>query len=368
MWKKVLRLIKCVTLFAVGAALLVSCSPSKKEAGPSANFQLDTKNLVEKKIPSAEGGAIALKTDEGASIKIVFPQGSLEKDSTLVAAPLVNQPLKDSSMKGFSLEEKGAGKGPLMKSPAFVVIALDKELPTNTSIVRLEGASYQVIPTAMKSEKGKTFLSGTLDHFSVYTTKMIDPLEVEKAKLDEKDLDWVIYVNDTHSLTNGPMKQSVTLNLTARNMSGNITGPYVGSATAQTTNDATMTTRKGTGTITAPFVSKSSNLKFEVGPYLPPLTPVTTDPNLAPLETEDPDFSGFGSITMSSSGVGTVTAGGYSASGGASNTSTVPIEVNIIGPQVRLVATLPQATLYFNGYIRGEGRAEPIAPLVPSEK
>ena len=364
---------KHVALVAIGAMLLASCGTSNQQtsstptAAPSApsNLQLDTQNLVEKTIPSAAGGVIALKTSDGASIRIVFPQGSLEKDATLVAAPLANQPLKDASMKGFSVEEKGTGKGPSMKGPAFVVIALDKELPKNTAIVRLEGEGYHAIPTTMTSEKGKTFLSGTLNHFSAYTTKEISLEEANKAQTEEKDFDWVIYVNDTHALTNGPMRQSVTLELKARNMSGSITGPYFGYATAQTTNDATMTTRKGTGTITAPFVS-SGNLKFVVGPYS---TPTTTDSNLTPLPTENPDLSGSGSITMSSSGVGTITARGYSASAGASNKSTVPIEVRIIGPQVRLVAKLPQATLYFNGFIRGEGKQdEPLAPLVPQQK
>lgn len=360
--------LKCVILFALGCALLASCSSSEKRMGLSSNIQLDTKNLVEKELASAAGGSIALKADDGASIKIVFPQGSLEKDSMLVAAPLANQPLKDSSMKGFSLEEKATGKGPSMKSPAFVVISVDKELPKDTSIVRLVGDGYEAIPTVMKYEKGKTILSGTVNHFSAYTTKQITPQEEQKAKLDEKDFDWVIYVNDTYAFTNGPMQNSVTLNLKARNISGGgIMGTYYGSATAKSTNY--MAGAKGS--IDAPFASKSSNLKLEVGPYLAELTPPPEDPNLAPLTTEDPDFSGFGSISMSTSGTGIVESRGYRMAAGASNKSTVPIEVNIIGPQVRLIAKLPQATLYFNGYIRGEGKAsgpEPLAPLVPAGK
>jgi hypothetical protein len=362
----------------MGAVLLVSCGGKPEapaQAGkpvgdikPTAKIELDTKNQVEKKLVSKEGGSIALKTEDGASIRIVFPQGSLERDSSLVAAPLANQPLKGSSIKGFSLEEKGTGKGPSMSGPAFVVVTADRELPKNTSIVRLEGDGYEVVPTTMRAEKGRTVLSATLPHFSAYTATEITPEQIAEAdearknQEDVRDYDWVIYVKDSVTVNNGPMKSTVTVDLKARNMSGDIIGNYYGSATSTTTNDM----MGGGGKITAPFVSKSTDMKLYVGPYLAPLTPPTVDPNLAPLETPDPEYSGSGSITMSSSGVGTVSAGGYSVSKGLSNDSTIPIEINIIGPQVRLMVKMPQATLYFDGYIRGEKKTEePLAPLEP---
>jgi hypothetical protein len=104
--------------------------------------------------------------------------------------------------------------------------------------------------------------------------------------------------------------------------------------------------------------------KVSIGIIVGTLTPLTGAPTtpagipLAPL-APDPDWSGSGTIVMTAmaaQGTGTVTAGGRSYSKGLQNTSSVPVEVLMWGPQVTLQAQLPVGTVAFRGFIRGEGK------------
>ncbi len=384
---------------AISVLMLNSCGEpktdnAKEKSKPTSKteIELDTKNQVEKKLVSEEGGSLALKTDDGASIRIVFPQGSLGKDSSLVAAPLANQPLKGSSIKGFSLEEKGTGKGPSMSGPAFVVITADRELPENTSIVRLAGDGYEVVPTAMKAEKGRTVLSATLSHFSAYTTTEITPEQIaeadeaRKSQAYEKDYDWVIYVKDTVEHKSGPFDTTVSLDLRAVNTSGGLGGTYRGSIKGTAKNSMNIPG----GMANAPFVISSDNLIFDLAPTLAPLAPLGESKEeegpLAPLTTDnETDYEGHGTIEMTSKGSMNVQSMGYYGSKAAPSTTTsIPFEVTIIGPWVRLALVIPQGTIYFDGYIIGEGKGarkpEPkankknppkgnddLAPLAPLE-
>jgi hypothetical protein len=70
-----------------------------------------------------------------------------------------------------------------------------------------------------------------------------------------------------------------------------------------------------------------------------------------------PDYEGSGMMVLQSGGTGTVTARGVSVSRGIGNTSENPLKVYITGPTVRLEVQIPEiGSVYFNGYIRGEGK------------
>jgi hypothetical protein len=129
-------------------------------------------------------------------------------------------------------------------------------------------------------------------------------------------------------------------------------GPYEGSATAKTTNSGTA----GGGELKATATSKSSALQFDMGSTLTPLTAPGAGSGLAPLTKGGPDFTGSGTISMGTTGKATMTGGGASVSGPIGNSSTVPISVYVTGPLVRLAVQFPQGTVYFDGYMRGEGK------------
>ena len=94
-----------------------------------------------------------------------------------------------------------------------------------------------------------------------------------------------------------------------------------------------------------------------------PLAPLVEDGDedlpLAKLEpAQEPDFAANGVLNMRGGGSGTVTAGGYSVSRGLEATqSTDSFYLVVVGPMVRLTVNVAGTpTMYFDGYIRGEGR------------
>lgn len=159
----------------------------------------------------------------------------------------------------------------------------------------------------------------------------------ESAMLkDEKDYDWVIYVQDTQKMS-GPLKEPITIDLKATNILGGIEGNYTGSATLkfnQTVGEASVTS-----------VSSSNDLNLVVGPYLAPLVN-------APKAEDQPDYSGHG--TMSLSNVGTGTVAGESKT--VSFKAAVSMDLTIRGTQVEMTLKYPMGTVLYHGYIRGEGK------------
>jgi hypothetical protein len=322
-------------------------------------LQLDEAKAVEKAIAAAEGGFIDLAPAGGDFVRISFPQGSLKANATLQAIPVLKAPIADAVLvPGFSLQDKATGKGPELQFPALLTMLVNKELPATTSLVRYkdDGSGYDVVATTVVTKDGATQLSAQVDGFSAYgamglTQKQID--EANAARKREARYNWVIYVKDKSDVPGAPVKQTVSVNLKASNTSGSMLGTYKGSATAKTTNDGAV----GEGMLKATASSGSSDLTFDLGGALAPLTNDSdSDLPLAPLTKGGPEFIGSGTISMSTSGNAKVTGKGRTASGGFTNDSTVPIEVYVTGPLVRLAVMFPQGTVYFDGYIRGEGK------------
>lgn len=194
-----------------------------------------------------------------------------------------------------------------------------------------------------------------------------------KEPTEPEDFNWTIYVKDSSTIHVGPMKMELSIDLQAVNTSGKIDGPYTGSATTK----AVSSMESGKGSINAPVEGKSTSLSFNISPTVPdeeklaPLAPVDPDddklaplvPNpddqLAPLtgSNEARDYEGEGSMTLQSAGTATGTVRGVSASRGIGNTSVNPLKVFIKGTEVRLEVDIPEVgAVYFNGYIRGEGK------------
>ncbi len=363
------RKMKKIKYFGLAAVILFmammvsSCkssgnSISSGSTAAGAKVEIDSAKAVEKTIPAAEGGQLSLDTSEGGKMKVIFPEEALGQDSSLVMAPVSSTPFDGNGLlvKGFSLEEKATGKGPPMKSPAILIFSLRSAVAPEASIIkyREDGSGYDVIPSKVITNNGKSMVTASVSSFSKYGLKLLKDQEKDRSGKQPEDFNWVIYVKDKNSYTYGGMKRSITIDLKAVNTSGNITGQYKGTLSALATNDMEALG----GTITAPIKSSDPNLSFTVDYPLASLVPPDDDGDLAPLTTEnqDPDFYASGKITTTSQGTGTVSIGGASASKDISDSSSVPFEMYFFGPRVRMVMKSSPWTMYFDGYIRGEGK------------
>lgn len=336
--------------------IITSCTSSKNtgSTGSGDKAILDDKRAVEKAVSAGQGGEINLDTAEGDKVRIVFPQGSLAKDASLVAAPLASAPLVDNNLliNGFSLEEKGVGKGPALRFPALIIFTAKGALPEGATIVkyRKDGKGYDIIPTKVKTKGGKSTLIAQVTGFSKYGVARNSQKSGQESAIPQK-FNWVIYINDKASYTFNSMRSTVNLKIKAVNKSGDIEGIYTGTANARTDNEMEVNGAKVIKTDN----TKDDNLNFNVSlkADLEPL--VKTEPELAPL-VSPPDFIGRGNLNMTSDDRGTMTVGGYTVGAKFSKQTATPMEIEITGPLVRIKLPGPSGPLYFNGFIRGEGK------------
>jgi hypothetical protein len=343
-----------------GTGERLSAGNASSDAAVPVTATVDSAHAAEKSIASAKGGTVDLKVSPTCNVRLVFPQEALTKDQTLVVAPLTQAPVSagDSVQKGFRLESKGTGAGPTLRYPVFVMVAVASTVPSDTAIVRYNGdGTYEVLPTKIASDKKNTYLTAITTHFSDLGLGRGKGKGAKKSRDAYEDFNWVVYIKDTQKLQTGPMKQSVTLTLRAVNTGGDIPGSYTGNATIKTKNDMSAYG----GNLTAPFSGKSDSVNIHISSPddLAPLTSdgAKNDP-LAPLVPQT-QWSGTGLIKMSSmsaKGTGTVRIGGYGGSKALSNTSSLPVTIDINGPLVSLKVTAPVGTLTFKGYVRGEGK------------
>lgn len=347
------------SIMIIGAIGFLSGCGSPKVAQTDVRLQEERPPMPRQGFPikAQDGGAIALEPTDGSHIKIIFPQGSLESDSDLEVAERLDRGEGVLSY-GFSLNRKGSAEGPALKYPALIVFILDKELPKEASIVRYKaGGSFDVIPTRVSSKDGKTSLIAQVDHFSDYGTRLVDPDAIQSAKDSQevKDFNWAIYSQDSYDIDAGAMKRKVNLDFKAVNTSGDIAGEYKGYAHASTANDMDI----GDGGVTADSSVNDDNVSFTLEPYVELADLVERDDDLANLEPEKmPDLMGQGSLNMRGAGSGTVTAKGRTYSAGLKvQDSHDAMTVVVTGPLVRLTVTVNGiGTMYFDGYIRGEGK------------
>jgi hypothetical protein len=330
------------------------------------------RDMREISIVAEDGGEVVIKSAGGDMIKVIFPSQSIAENSTIEYGVLDKR--EDGLSAGFSLNKKGED-GLELQFPAILVFNIDKDLDELASIVRYkDDGSYEVIPTDVKTGDGKTSLVAQVMHFSDYGTMKISQEDRDAARQSYDDMEkfnWVIYVNDSVDVNIPPMQRKVFLDFKAVNTSGNIFGTYNGYAHAKTTNDM----EAMGGRIDADFSVNDENVTFQVDPYIQlsplvpedeeglPLAPLVPggdeDLPLAKLEPEqEPDFAANGVLNMRGAGTGTVTAGGYSASRGLEATqSTDSFYMVVVGPRVRLTVNVAGTpTMYFDGYIRGEGK------------
>jgi hypothetical protein len=371
------RSVKTRSLFGLGLVLavaLISAGCTQSQAGngkaPSSaessgvgaaqvpTAVVDSTKAVEKSIVAEKGGSIDLKPDADTAVRVVFPQEALTKNQMLVISPLTQAPAADDDVivKGFRLETKGAGAGPSLRYPAFVTFAVAKKVATDTAIVRYVGdGTYEALPTKVYPGEKQSILTAITTHFSDLGIGKRTSKKAKKVRDQYEDFNWVVYINDTQKIQNGPMKQSVKLNLRAVNTGGDIPGMYSGDATIKSKNDMSA----GGAKLDAGFSGKSTSVQIHIGSP-DDLAPLTDDapPALAPLLPQV-NWSGTGLIkmaAMSAKGVGTIKAGGYGGSKALSNTSSLPVNIDIKGPQVTLKVATPAGALSFKGYIRGEGK------------
>jgi hypothetical protein len=371
------RSVKMRSLLGLGLALTIAlisagCTQSQTRSGntpgspgssstaaaqaPSAT--VDSARAVEKSIVAEKGGSIDLKPDASTAVRVVFPQEALAKNQTLVISPLTQAPAAsdDVIVKGFRLETKGANAGPSLRYPAFVTFAVAKKVATDTAIVRYVGdGTYEVLPTKVHPGEKQSILTAITTHFSDLGIGKGKSKSAKKARNAFEDFNWVVYINDTQKLQNGPMKQSVKLNLRAVNTGGDIPGVYSGDATIKSKNDMSA----GGAKLDAGFSGKSTSVQINIASP-DDVVPLAADapPPLAPLLPQM-NWSGTGLIkmaAMSAKGIGTIKAGGYGGSRALSNTSSLPVNIEIKGPQVTLKVATPAGALAFKGYIRGEGK------------
>ncbi|MDO8964940.1 MAG: hypothetical protein Q7W30_10690 [Coriobacteriia bacterium] len=357
-------IIRIAVLVALALALS-GCAGGGDAAGPGAKSGgtavPDTAKAVEKAIVAADGGALDVDLDDTRA-RVIFPQDALGKNLTIVATPLSEAPGIDAEVlvKGFLLEEKGTGAGPKLAYPAWVSIAVPKKLGDDVALVRYrEDGGYDVLPTKVAGGPDGTVLTALVTHFSPVGAAKVGKSAADKAKEEFAQFNWVIFVRGSDSLQTGPIKQTIYLTLRAVNTSGDIDGNYTGTAQVLSKNNANM----GGGSLSAPFSGSSKDVRItiiigEIAPLTRPKPDTPEGVPLAPL-TPEPDWSGSGTIKLTATkvaGTGTLSAGGRSYSKGVSNTSSVPVNILMWGPQVTLEAELPVGKVSFSGYVRGEGK------------
>ncbi len=200
----------------------------------------------------------------------------------------------------------------------------------------------------------------------------------DSAATKPDNSNYVVSINDSSTISVGPMKMDFTLNLKATNTTGKITGTYTGSATTKAVSHAeNIAVKGGVGSINAPVEGKSTSLTFDISPYIPdneklaPLAPAEPDDGkLAPLVPSDddklapltkpedqPQYEGEGTMVLDSSGTATGTINGYSGSRGIGNTSSNGLKFLINGSNVQLEVRIPQiGGVLFNGTIQKEAK------------
>jgi hypothetical protein len=172
---------------------------------------------------------------------------------------------------------------------------------------------------------------------------------------DEKNYDWVVYVKDSSEANTGSIKTTVSMDLKASNASGGIEGKYTGSATA---SSKSVNSSYGA---TATSDTKVGTVNFSLGIPLAPLAPDNSQGKepLAPLTQpgDEPDFEGNGTFALSNpTGESQIQGMGVSVQKEHTSASSFPIHLSVKGATVRMTMTSPQGPIYFNGYIRGEGK------------
>lgn len=359
MTTKTTRLLSVFSAMFLAAGTLAGCGkpadqssklPQPDEEGPPLPKQ-------EVSLKAAEGGTVELKPADGSRIKIVFPQGSLSADADIEVSERTERG-GDVFSNGFSLNQKGSESGPALKYPALLVFYVNKDEGKDVSIVRYKPGGFDVVPTRVSVKDGKTVLLAQVDHFSDYgTRKFAGGVGSGSGKQDKGtgDFNWVIYSKDSYDINAGAMKRKVTLDFKAVNASGDIAGEYRGYARAKTSNDMDI----GDGGVTADSSVSDDNVSFTLEPYVELADLVERDDGLANLEPEkEPDLMGQGSLNMRGSGSGTVTAHGRTVGAGLKvQDSRDAMTVAVTGPLVRLTVTVNGiGTMYFDGYIRGEGK------------
>lgn len=356
---KTIKLVVTALMLLVLLVSLVSCSSSKEISSSNQDSQskqeslvvLDRTKAIEQNIEASKGGRISLQVSDNVRVGVLFGHESLDKDATLVVAPIKKAPLEDGNLiaKGFSLEEKGTGKGPSLKLPAMLSFAIKGIVPKTASIVKYSenDTGYEVIPTTIVTKDGTTMLSAAVSGFSKYGVRSITPqAQRNAAKKQSAARKWVITVNDTYSLNNGPMKTKITLNFKATSVSGTIHGAYKGKASAKVQQDMTA----AGGKASVPTVSQDNNVSFNVdaGDALAPLES-QDQPSTSP---EGPDWAATGNLNMFASGKADVTVPRYSGQSAINpEQAPVPFEINITGRNVVILVKHPVGTLAFDGTI-----------------
>lgn len=370
-----LALLGCTNSSVPTGSDSITPSQNKLSKGPAQEFSVNAK----------EGGSVSLKLSDSDSLKIIFPQETLAQDSNLEISP-ITQSEEKWSVPGFGLVEKGSSVGPKMNFPALLIFQTTKTLSDDAAIFERAENGDKVLPTNIERQKGKTILTAQVEHFSDYGIRDMEGDEKSQQQQNKKEAEkynWVIYVNDSSDTNIGPLKATITLNFKAINTSGDILGTYQGTASASTVSSGNVSrgymdsnaalhadpfSFSVTGYIDeddqlAPLTENDDDKLAPLVPdeeddgKLAPLTPPSDDEKLAPLKPEQtPDFMATGNIHMAGGGTATGTIGAYSGSGPVKSDSTDQFTIMVTGPLVRLSVNIAGHMMYFDGYIRGEGK------------
>lgn len=279
--------------FALGLLISLGLIPLST-SGPKA--EQDTQLAVERAISAAESGGLGIVTADGADISVIFPEQSLEKDAAIVLKPLTTAPLNDKELvvKGFQIEEKGkAGQGPKLISPAVIRISLKTPIAGDVSIIKYadDGKNYDVIPTTIEVEGQTTIFTAEVDAFSKYGIRRVTKKQIQDAadKMGKRNFTWAIEFKDSQEMKAPDGTQvTMTLDMTAVNPSGSMSGQYTGAATLISTG-----VKKVDAIIpaVAQATLKASQVKFKAAwstQRTPPVKPKPhTPPPLVPLLKAD---------------------------------------------------------------------------------
>ena len=234
------RVVTVLSILLLAASFLAACGDSggssssgggDETTGGVADSNLDTADAVEASVTAAKGGAVEATGADGATAAIVFPEGAVAQDMTIVVTPL-KAPLTDEGdplTPGFLVVQKGNEDQHLaLAEPAIITFTLSGKVSKKAKVANFaDETTAETIPSSVGKQGGKTTVTAWVSSFSPVTVDNDpqDPL----APLVEPER-WSLAIDDTEtrdvqgaSMTT-KMSGTLTSNLMFSNMKGSITG------------------------------------------------------------------------------------------------------------------------------------------------
>ena len=235
------RVVTVFSILLLAASFLAACGDSggssssgggDETTGGVADSNLDTADAVEASVTAAKGGAVEATGADGATAAIVFPEGAVAQDMTIVVTPL-KAPLTDEGdplTPGFLVVQKGNEDQHLaLAEPAIITFTLSGKVSKKAKVANFaDETTAETIPSSVGKQGGKTIVTAWVSSFSPVTVD--DDPQDPLAPLVEEDR-WQLVIDDTETrdVQGATMTTKMSGTLTSNLMFSNMKGPITGS-------------------------------------------------------------------------------------------------------------------------------------------